>query len=35
MKSSAVSEAGVTYIVHVELEKVVRSGKSCEMSQSS
>ena len=34
MKSS-VSEPGLTYIVHVELEKVVRSGKCCEMSQSS
>ena len=32
MKSS-VCEPGLTHIVHVELEKIVRSGKSCEMSQ--
>ena len=34
MKSS-VAEPGLTHIVHVELEKIVRSGKSCEISQSS
>ena len=33
MKSS-VCDPGLTHIVHVELEKIVRSGKSCEMSQS-
>ena len=34
MKSS-VCEPGLTHIVHVELEKIVRSGKSVEMSQNS